>query len=64
MEKIKFVRVYEQYGSKTVDIMYHSGKLYTMDYDNMPKTALKFIENHTGMEQYDSIFKRTETIYQ
>lgn len=63
MAKIRFIRKYEFYRKTYYDIIYASGRIFTVDTDRMPKTAKAFIETHSGKEQYDITSKRYEIIY-
>lgn len=64
MNKIKFARSYKMYNSTWYDVVYNSNRVYTFVEEDLPSTARKFIESATGIkDQYDSIFKRNETIY-
>ena len=60
---IKFVRVYNRYGTQYADIVYRSNRVRTEQFENIPKTATDFIANGTAREQYDRTLKRTEIIY-
>lgn len=64
MAKIRFIRTYVAYGCEWMDIIYKSGRLYILEAKDAPKTALDFISNSVKKEQYDSVFKRAETIYE
>lgn len=62
--KIKFVRTYTFYGDEMADIVYHSGRIYTIPVKEMPKTAAAFMAASVRIEeQYDRIFHRDETLY-
>ena len=60
---IKFVRVYNRYGTQYADIVYRSNRVRTEQFENIPKTAADFIANGTAREQYDRTLKRAEIIY-
>ena len=63
--KIKFVRVYEGYGSTFCDIIYNCGRAVTKTLEDAPNTVKTFIENAPIVtEQFDYVFKRKETIYE
>lgn len=62
---IKFVRAYNLYGGDYYDVIYRSGRVVTVGVDDMPKTVRAFVENaKTVRHQYDSVYKRSETIYE
>lgn len=62
--KIKFIREYKAWGGTWYDIIYKSGKCYTLLASDIPKTAREFIENATvRREQYDRVMKWNEVIY-
>ena len=62
---IKFVRKYDAYGCTWVDVVYESGRLVMVEYKDAPKTVKKYMEEATKItDQYDSTFKRGETIYE
>lgn len=62
--KIKFVRTYKSYGHDWMDIVYHSGRTYTIGAEDAPKTALKFVEEATEhVEQYSRVFNRDEVVH-
>ena len=67
MNKIKFVRIYRP-SYATVDyfdVYYHSGRIRTNTFDEMPKTVQEFCAKAKNVKcQYDPVFKWNEVIYQ
>ena len=63
MTKIKFVRKYKMYGNTWIDIVYESGRVVTLEKHDAPKTVKAFIKGKHAIDQYDSVYKRNETIY-
>lgn len=64
MAKINFIRTYSFGVSEMCDIVYDSGRLYTMCVEDMPATAKRFIESATHkVVQYDKVLKHDETLY-
>lgn len=63
--KIKFIRSYvSSWGSELFDVIYHSGRVCTMQKEDLPTTAKHFIESSIYQEQqHDRLFNRDETIY-
>lgn len=62
--KIKFVRAYKLMNKwDYIDAVCNSGRIITYESDRLPDTVKEWILNHDGYKQYDSVFKRTETIY-
>lgn len=63
--KIKFVRMYKMYREDWFDVVYHSGRIVTYTQPRLPSTVEKFVaEATTRTEQYDTVFKRHEMIYE
>lgn len=67
MANIRFVREYDFYGSTYYDVVYGTpgkpSRCYTYPKEDLPETAQKWIEGKEGVTQYNSVFKRDETIY-
>jgi len=57
------VREYVDHGSKWYDIIYKSGRIYTLGENNCSKTVKQFIAVRTPEEQYDFRADRVELIY-
>lgn len=68
MNKIKFVRKYENYRENFYDVIYRSGRVYTYSEPDLPKTIINFVTNATKRtEQYDRTSTRAnkwEMIYE
>lgn len=64
MAKIEFIRLYKsEFGGEWADIVYESGRVVTVSQSKIPKTAKKWLEGKEGRKQYDSVYKREETIF-
>lgn len=66
--KIKFVRVYHPSwrtwtDRKLIDIVYRSGRVRTVDENEIPIVIKDFLKVAEAREYYDAIFKRNEIIY-
>jgi len=57
------VREYVDHGHKWYDIIYKSGRIYTLSENNCSKTVKRFIAERTPEEQYDFRTDRVEVIY-
>jgi hypothetical protein len=64
MAQIRFIRGYSSYGCDWLDIIYQSGRVYTLEAVNAPATAKRFMDSANQKKQYDSLFKRDEIIYE
>lgn len=64
MAKIRFIRTYKRFGCEWMNIIYKSGRLCIIEAKDAPKTAKKFMAQAEKREQYDTIWKCTETIYE
>lgn len=64
LSKIRFVREYEFYNETWLDVIYTSGRLYSMSKEKAYKNVLAFMESKTPKKQYDRVFKRDEIIYE
>ena len=63
--KIKFVRTFAAWNSEWYDVVYESGRIYGGVLADAPRTVKNFIVTaKSKREQYDKVFKRTETIYE
>lgn len=63
--KIKFVRMYKMYREDWFDVIYHSGRIVSYTQPTLPTTVEKFVEEATNRtEQYDTLYKRYEMIYE
>ena len=67
MAQIRFIRKYKLYNYDWYEIIYAgTNRIRTIMLDGntkLPSTAVKFLEGKQGVEQYDRIFNRQETIY-
>lgn len=63
MASIKFIRVYDFYGTSITDILYESNRLRTVPTQEMPNTAREWLKGRTGIKQYDKVLKRESVIY-
>ena len=67
MTNIYAIVKYDFYGTKYVDILYskngYPSYCRTCPFDEMPRTARKWLEGKTGKSRYDKIFKRDTIIY-
>lgn len=67
MANIKFIRMYDFYGTAYADVLYgtpgKAGRLYTYPAEEMPKTAYKWLQDKPGERQYNKVFDRDEIIY-
>ena len=61
---IKFVRKYVWYGNTYYDAVHESRRLYTYIEGRLPKTVSAFIDGAKQTEQYDSLYKCNEIIYE
>ena len=57
------MREYVDNGHKWYDIIYKSGRIYTLDENNCSKTVKRFITERTPEKQYDFRLDRVELIY-
>lgn len=64
MANIRFIRMYDFYGTAYADILYETNRLYTYPAEEMPKTAYKWLKDKHGTKQYNKVFERDEIIYQ
>ena len=67
MGNIHFIRIYKVYGTEYADICYEKdgyiSRLVTVETCDLPKTAKAWLNNKHGINQFDKVYKRMETIY-
>ena len=63
MEKIKFIRTFNFYADQFIDIVYKSGRVKTTTWEELPKTALKFMRMAIPKKQIDWLYNTPEVIY-
>lgn len=63
MADISFVRVYPSYRNIMVDILYKSGRLYTMGLEDMPMTVRRWMLDKKPVRQYNKFHEVYETMY-
>lgn len=63
MAHIRFVREYDWYGRKYYDVVYKD-RIFTRSADELPKSVRDYIEQSRAKEQYDTLCKRKEIIYE
>ena len=57
MSKIKFIRFRDwRYGPPMVDIVYESGRLFSMGEEDLPKTAKAFLNTAKTKCSFDSLW--------
>jgi hypothetical protein len=64
--KIKFVRMYKNYGYNIFEVIYKSGRVTThIGEERLPKTALDYVMAANNRNEYHStLFNRDEMIYE
>ena len=59
---IRFIRKYQFYNEIIYEIIYTSGRIFTIFDSKLPKTAVKYIETAEAREQFD-YYHGKEVIY-